>query len=97
MSGLDVSQVRSLLEQAQKGAAGKSNATPAQDFADLLAETSQKQRGAEKAFEDYAVAGKGELHDVMAQMAKADVAFRFLLEVRNKLTDAYQEISRIQV
>ncbi len=97
MSAMDVSQVRSLLEQAQQGGAGRAKAAPAQDFADLLTETSGKQRAAEKAFEDYAVGGKGELHDVMTQMAKADVAFRFLLEVRNKLTDAYQEISRIQV
>ncbi len=33
----------------------------------------------------------------MTQMAKADVAFKFLLEVRNKLTDAWTELSRLQV
>lgn len=100
MSGLDVTQVRSLLAQAQQGAgkqAGAAGAAPADTFAELLSKTSSEQRAAETAFNDYAVAGKGELHDVMAQMAKADVAFRFLLEVRNKLTDAYQEISRLQV
>jgi len=94
---MDVTQVRSLLEQAQQGARGKADPTPAREFADLLAETSQRQAAAAKAFEQYAVAGKGELHEVMAQLAKADLAFRFLLEVRNKLTDAYQELSRLQV
>ena len=54
-------------------------------------------RSAQKAFERYASEGQGELHDVMAQIAKADVAFRFLLEVRNKLTEAYQEVARIPV
>jgi len=97
MSGMDVTQVRSLLAQAQQGAKGKEAGGAAEAFADLLADTSGKQKGAEKAFESYAIEGKGELHDVMSQMAKADVAFRFLLEVRNKLTDAYQELSRIQV
>jgi flagellar hook-basal body complex protein FliE len=98
MSGMDVTQVRSLLAQAQQGAKGNKEAGGAAEaFADLLADTSGKQKGAEKAFESYAIEGKGELHDVMSQMAKADVAFRFLLEVRNKLTDAYQELSRIQV
>ncbi len=97
MSPLDVSQVRSLLEQAQQGVKGQATPSPAREFSDLLAETSAQQKGAEKAFEDYALSGKGELHDVMTQMAKADVAFKFLLEVRNKLTDAWTELSRLQV
>ena len=97
MSPLDVQQVRSLLQQAQPGGKGKADAAPAQEFSELLADTSAKQKGAQQAFEQYALEGKGELHDVMTQMAKADVAFRFLLEVRNKLTEAYQEVSRLQV
>ncbi len=96
MSAMDVSQVRSLLAQAQEGARRKSAGAPAQEFADLLADTSSKQKAVAQSYASY-VAGKGELHDVMAQMAKADIAFRFLLEVRNKLTDAYQEISHLQV
>jgi flagellar hook-basal body complex protein FliE len=94
---MDVTQVRSLLEQAQQGAHGKANASPTKEFADLLSKTSDQQQAAEKAFQNYAVEGKGELHEVMAQIAKADVTFRFLLEVRNKLTEAYQELSRLQV
>ncbi len=100
MGAMDVTQVRSLLEQAQQGARGDSKAVgnaPAKEFSDLLSQTSQQQKAADKAFEQYAVEGKGELHEVMAQIAKADVTFRFLLEVRNKLTDAYQELSRLQV
>jgi flagellar hook-basal body complex protein FliE len=98
---MDVTQVKSLLEQAQKsahrGVGGSGGASPAQAFADLLSQTSKEQHSAQAAFERYASEGQGELHDVMGQIAKADVAFRFLLEVRNKLTEAYQEISRIPV
>jgi flagellar hook-basal body complex protein FliE len=97
MAGMDVTQVRSLLEQAQQGARGRAGSSPAREFADLLSETSRAQQAADRAFERYAVEGQGELHEVMAQIAKADVAFRFLLEVRNKLTEAYQELSRLQV
>jgi len=97
VSGIDVNQVRSLLDQAQQGAGGRSIRSPERDFADLLSQTSRQQQAAEKAFEKYAVEGQGELHEVMAQIAKADVTFRFLLEVRNKLTEAYQELSRLQV
>lgn len=94
---MDVTQVRSLLEQAQQGARGRAQSSPTQAFADLLTQTSKDQQSAQKAFERYAADGSGELHDVMAQLAKADVAFRFLLEVRNKLTEAYQEVSRLTV
>jgi flagellar hook-basal body complex protein FliE len=95
---MDVTQVRSLLDQALQGArGGKTTSSPAKEFADLLRDTSQQQKTAEKAFEQYAVEGKGELHEVMAQIAKADVTFKFLLEVRNKLTEAYQELSRLPV
>ena len=103
---MDITQVKSLLEQVQQsqnslqGGRAKSQARESSlgsDFADLLKHTSSEQKASEKAFEKYAVEGQGELHDVMTQMAKADVTFRFLLEVRNKLTEAYQELARLQV
>ena len=43
---------------------------------------------------------KGETDDfqsVVMSMAKADLSFRFVMEIRNKLMDAYQEIMRMQV
>lgn len=95
---IDVTRVRSLLEQAQQGARGSAgSAAPAETFADLLTKTSREQQSAQAAFERYASEGQGELHDVMGRIAKADVAFRFLLEVRNKLTEAYQELWRTTV
>jgi flagellar hook-basal body complex protein FliE len=30
-------------------------------------------------------------------MEQADLSFRFMMQVRNKIVDAYQEIMRIQV
>jgi flagellar hook-basal body complex protein FliE len=37
------------------------------------------------------------IHDVAINVAKADIAFRLVLEVRNKLIAAYQEVMRMQV
>ena len=34
------------------------------------------------------------LHDVMVSMGKSEVAFNLLLEVRNKLIDAWEKLSR---
>ena len=37
------------------------------------------------------------VHRVLLDVAKADLAFRLALEVRNRLTEAYQEIMRMQM
>jgi flagellar hook-basal body complex protein FliE len=33
----------------------------------------------------------------MLEVAKADLAFRLVLEIRNRLTEAYQQIMQMQV
>jgi flagellar hook-basal body complex protein FliE len=38
-----------------------------------------------------------DVHEVMLAMSRADLSFRMVLEVRNKLLDAYQEVMRMQV
>ncbi len=38
-----------------------------------------------------------DLHQVMIQMSKAELGFKFMMEVRNKLVEAYQEVSRMSV
>ena len=38
-----------------------------------------------------------DLHHVSLAVAEADLAFRMMLEMRNRLTEAYQEITRMQV
>ena len=38
-----------------------------------------------------------DVHQVMLAMTRADLSFRMMLEVRNKLLDAYQEVMRMQV
>ncbi len=38
-----------------------------------------------------------DLHEVMISAEEASVAFELLMEIRNKLLEAYQEIQRMQV
>lgn len=38
-----------------------------------------------------------DIHDTMIALQKADVSLKLMLEVRNKLLEAYQEIMRTQV
>jgi len=37
------------------------------------------------------------LHDTMLALEKADLSFRLMMQVRNKIVEAYQEVIRMQV
>ena len=39
--------------------------------------------------------GKAGIHETMISMQKADISFRFLLQIRNKALEAYREIMRM--
>ena len=41
--------------------------------------------------------GSGSIHEVMIAMEKADISFRTMMQMRNKLLEAYQEVMRLQV
>jgi flagellar hook-basal body complex protein FliE len=66
-------------------------------FDHLLAENRQANAAATAAVEDLATGKSQDLHSVTLAVAQADVSFRLMLEIRNRITDAFQEISRMQV
>jgi flagellar hook-basal body complex protein FliE len=37
-----------------------------------------------------------DVHNVMIAVEKADVAFQLMMQVRNKIVNAYQEVSKLQ-
>jgi flagellar hook-basal body complex protein FliE len=41
--------------------------------------------------------GKGDLQETVIAMEKADISFRLMMQIRNKVLDAYQEIMRMPV
>ena len=44
----------------------------------------------------FAAGKRHDIHEVMVASEKASISFKLLLQVRNKLMDAYQEIMRMQ-
>jgi flagellar hook-basal body complex protein FliE len=64
---------------------------------DLLADTNRMQVEANRAVEGFVTGDVADVHDVMIAMTKADISFRLMLEVRNRLVEAYQEVMRMQV
>ncbi len=80
------------------GAEGLGPATAAQgdggSFADILAKAIGSDRDARAAIDTY-VRGDKPLHETMLAVTKADINLRLMVNVRNKLLNAYQEVMRM--
>jgi flagellar hook-basal body complex protein FliE len=100
-----LAQIRSLSAQTRMG--GASQATAPQksgpsEFATLLSkgidQVNQTQLRAGQLSEAFQRGEPGvELPQVMIEMQKANVGFRAVTEVRNRLVSAYQEIMNMQI
>lgn len=70
-------------------------------FGDLLntmvSQTNAQQQQADQAIQQLHAGAEQSLHDAMISMEKADISLRYMVQVRNKAIDAYQEVMRMQV
>ncbi len=64
---------------------------------DSLAQVQSLQQEADTAIQSLATGGQATLHDTMLAVQKADLSFRLMMQVRNKIVEAYQEVLRMQV
>lgn len=83
-------------------AAGKPlEEAPKSDFSSHLksamGEVAELQDKANQAIQQMVGEGKGDLQETMIALEKADVSFKLMMQIRNKVLDAYQEIMRMQV
>ncbi|MBI3090217.1 MAG: flagellar hook-basal body complex protein FliE [Candidatus Tectomicrobia bacterium] len=83
---------------ARPAAGGRPAAPPFSTFLARAVEDVQRLQGqAEASMKALAVGDEKNVHETMLAIEKADLSFRLLLQVRNKLLGAYQEIMRLQV
>ena len=68
-----------------------------QIFKSMISDTNSLQSDAAKIAEKFALGEIADVHEVMIAAEKAGVAFELVMEIRNKLLDAYQEFMRMQV
>jgi len=70
-------------------------------FKDFLLESIRQvnsmQQAADQAVEKLATGGDVNPAEVLTAVQKADIAFRLMLQVRNKIIQAYEEIQAIRV
>lgn len=97
-----LAQMRSLASQAQGSVPTPADSVKSEGFADLLKQSVDKvndtQQQASKLAEAFQQGDPNvQLSELMVAMQKSSVSFQAMLEVRNKLVSAYQEIMNMQV
>jgi flagellar hook-basal body complex protein FliE len=93
--GLDPT-LNSLAPAAQAG-----SREAAAGFKESLAQTVREidgmQKEANQAIETMAAGEPKDVHEVMIAMEKAGISLRLMVQVRNKIMTAYEEIMRLQI
>lgn len=78
-----------------------SNAEGSQSFGDFLKESLSKvnslQQDANVAIEKLATGEEQSIHETLIAVEKAELAFKTMNQLRQKVIDAYREIMRIQI
>ncbi|MGI6330706.1 MAG: flagellar hook-basal body complex protein FliE [Zhaonellaceae bacterium] len=62
-----------------------------------LQEVNQLQLRSDELTQQLIAGGEVELHDVMLAAEQANLALQLTVQIRNKLVEAYQELSRMQI
>ena len=82
------------------GGGNRARGDGGKDFAETLKslyrDVDQQIQEADQKAEELALGRRQDLHEVMIASQKADISFRFLMQIRNKLLEAYQEVMRMQ-
>ena len=91
----------SLPQSIQNPVQDTESANGSMPFADmvkgLITETNQEQIKSQDGLRQL-IAGETEsIHDVVLTTSRADLAFRLMMEIRNRLIASYQEVMRMQV
>lgn len=64
---------------------------------DAIADINKLQVNADEKIAEVQLGKTANIHEAVIALEKADISFRAMMQVRNKIMDAYQEVMRIQV
>lgn len=62
-----------------------------------IEEVNSMQQAADRAVEQLATGGDVSPAEVLTAVQKADIAFKMMMQIRNKMVQAYQEVQNIRV
>lgn len=61
-----------------------------------ISKVEQLHQDSQSEVSDMLAGNRQDIHNVMIAVEKADVAFQLMMQVRNKIVNAYQEVSKLQ-
>ena len=85
-----------LARQTREDGSGSGGAIE-QNFDKLLQQVNQQQLTAEAKQVELLTSENKDIHGTMIALEKADISMRLMLQIRNKLVSAYEEVMRMQV
>ncbi|MGR3317812.1 MAG: flagellar hook-basal body complex protein FliE [Candidatus Anammoxibacter sp.] len=98
ISSIKTDGMEPLKQQNFKKLEGDSNGVSfKKTLGSFVNDVNEMQLKADSKIEDFATGKITNMHEVMISMKKAEMSFQFLMEMRNKLVEAYKEVSRMQV
>jgi flagellar hook-basal body complex protein FliE len=75
----------------------KSGAVFGDILKDAISTVNELQKQSDKEIQNLMTGEAQDLHTTVIAMQKADLSFQMMMQVRNKIVQAYQEIMRMQV
>ena len=97
ISGLGLPQGAELKPRHYEISAGDINNSFGDMLTDAIQSVDDSMKSSEASVQNF-VSGKSDnIHEVMISMQQAQLSFNMMVEVRNKVIESYQELSRMQI
>ena len=101
MNDLTISHLQSILPKAEEmkpQTADDSSASPFRDYIkQSLNEVNNRMLDADQAIDDLVTGKNQDIHQTMISMQKAEVSFELVMQIRNKIISAYDEIRKMSI
>ena len=100
MNDLTISNLQTILPDADatKKQTTDASSPPFSEFVKRsLADVNRQMVNADQAANDLATGKNKDIHNTMISMQKAEISFELVMQIRNKLMTAYDEIRRMPI
>lgn len=100
MDGMGIKGIGKVFQEVSTKGVDKASGGK-ESFADVLKSSIEKVNGlqneADQATQDLLVGKDTNIHQVMIAVEKASLSFQMMMQVKNKIVNAYEEMMRMQV